>query len=383
MALSDLRKVSGTTRDTPAASTGTRSGGQASRREDFLAMFFSACMIGGALADGWAHANLSSSLEGFFTPWHGLLYAGFAASAAWTFWLAYQRRDRAPIWWRHGWPHGYRTGAIGVLIFGLGGFTDMIWHETLGVEVGLNATFSPSHQLIVIGAVLMVTSPLRSWWAARDGGLRDVTGITALTLGVMAPTILLTHSSALLTAAPTMAYDPMLAQQGAGGGLAAIAGVDSYLVTTVLLVAPLLWVHRRRAVPGAATAMTFGVALFVMVMFEFPQPAASGTLGALGGAALTDLVLRRLDAVRGPTAALRLPLAGALFAALLWMGHLAGLQIAEGLRWPVEMITGIVVLTAVLGAALGGLAARPAEHGSPAATDARRGAGTTAAPVDA
>jgi hypothetical protein len=34
--------------------------------------------------------------ESFFTPWHSLLGSGFAATAAWTFLLAYQRRDHAP-----------------------------------------------------------------------------------------------------------------------------------------------------------------------------------------------------------------------------------------------------------------------------------------------
>lgn len=374
MAVSDIRQGIGGTDATSPVTERTR---QATRREDLLAVIFSACMIGGAMADGWAHANLSESLEGFFTPWHGLLYAGFAATAAWIFWLAYQRRGQAPVWWRDGWPYGYRTGALGVLIFGAGGLGDMIWHETIGVEVGLNATFSPSHQLIVIGAVLMVTCPLRSWWAAGDGGLRSVTGVTALTLGIMAPTILLTYTSAFLTDAPTRSYDPALAQQGGSYGLTAIAGVDSFVITTVLLVAPLMWLHRRRAVPGAATGMTFGVALFVMVMFEFPAPSAAGTLGALAGAALTDVLLRRLDNVRGMAAPLRLPLAGAAFAALLWTGHLIGLQLAAGLRWPIEMICGIVVLTAVVGAALGGLAARPAAHGATTATPTTPAPATT------
>lgn len=329
-----------------------------------------ACLIGGAMADGWAHVNIIDTLEGFFTPWHGLLYAGFAGSAGWTFWVAFQRRDRAPYWWRDGWPTGYRVGAIGVLVFFVGGFADMVWHETIGVEAGLNATFSPSHMLIDAGAVLIVTSPLRSWWASSTDGRRAVTGVASATLGAMAATILLSHSSAFRTWAPLQGYDPDLAELATDSSLAAIAGVDSYLVTTVLLAAPLLWIHRRRPVAGAATALTFGVALFILVMFEFPRAQTAGALGALCGAVLVDVLLVRLDRSRGRSAALRLPLAGALFAGLVWAGHLLGLQVAAQVRWPAEMITGVPALAAVLGAVLGGLAASPGSPPPPDPADA-------------
>ncbi|MEV4482576.1 hypothetical protein [Micromonospora coxensis] len=326
----------------------------ASRREDLVTVVLGACLIAGAMSDGWAHANIVDTIEGFFTPWHGLLYAGFAGTAAWVLWLAYQRRDAAPRWWRDGWPAGYRAGALGIAVFGLGGLGDMVWHETLGVEVGLDAAFSPSHLLIDAGAVLLLTSPLRSWWASAEGGTRAVTGVLSMMLGAMAPTILLTHSSAFLTAAPTEAI-------GAYGNQGpAILGVDAYLVTTVLLVAPFLLAHRRRATVGAGTALVAGVALFDLVMFEFPAPQTVAALTALLGALLADVALRWLDAVRGRDAALRLPIAGALYAGLVWAGHLLGLALTDGLRWTPEVSGGLVTLTAVVGAVLGGLAARPA-----------------------
>ncbi|GGM06913.1 hypothetical protein [Micromonospora yangpuensis] len=329
----------------------------ATRGEDLVTVLLAACLVGGAQADGWAHTNVIETIEGFFTPWHGLLYAGFAATAAWTFWLAYRRRMVAPRWWRDGWPAGYRTGALGVVAFGLAALADLTWHETLGVEVGLDASFSPSHLLLDGAALLVVSSPLRSWWARGEGGLRTVTGVAALTLAAMTPTILLSHSSALLTLAPTRPLGPTTGQ------LVAVLGVDAYLVTTVLLVVPYLLVHRRRAVPGAGVAVVAGVAVFALGMYEFPTVQTVAALGAICGAGLADLLLHRLDAVRGRSAALRLPVAGAVFAGLVWSGHLLGLALADQLRWTPEVVSGVVTLSAILGAVLGGLAARPLPGG--------------------
>jgi hypothetical protein len=336
----------------------------ATPREDLVTVVLGACFVGGAMSDGWAHTNILDTIEGFFTPWHALLYFGFAATGAWIFFLAYRRRARHPYWWRDAWPSGYRVGAIGTLLFLAGGLADMVWHETLGVEVGLNAAFSPSHMLLDIGALLMLSSPLRSWWAnGAGGGLRAGTGVASVALTAMGATILLTHSNAFTTARPTQPYE---AVDGTDLGrlehVLAVQGVDAYLVTTLLLAIPLLMVHRRRAAPGAAAAVVGGVALFILVMHEFPGTQVAGALGALVGAAVADVILERLDAARGTDAPLRLPIAGAVFAATVWSGNLLGLHLAEGIRWPIEMWTGLVVLCAALGALLGGLLARPAAH---------------------
>jgi hypothetical protein len=352
---------------TSLSGTPTRTGRAtevAAPREDLVTVLLGACLVGGAMSDGWAHSNILDTIEGFFTPWHALLYFGFAATGAWIFFLAYRRRARHPYWWRDAWPSGYRVGAAGVLLFLSAGLADMVWHETIGVEVGLNAAFSPSHMLLDIGAVLMLSSPLRSWWASgTGGGLRAGTGVASLALTAMGATILLSHSIAFTMARPTMPYEAM---DGANyerlEHVLAVHGVDAYLVTTLLIAIPLLMAHRRRATPGAATAVVGGVALFILVMREFPTLLVAGALGAVVGAAIADVILERLDAIRGADAPLRMPIAGAVFGATVWSGNLLGLHLAEGVRWPVEMWTGLIVLCAVLGALLGGLLARPATH---------------------
>ncbi|WP_431905724.1 hypothetical protein [Micromonospora carbonacea] len=345
---------SGVRQDTSPSAVASPGVPPATRREDLVTVLFGAVLTAGAMSDGWAHSNIIETIEGFFTPWHGLLYAGFVATAAWTCWLAYRRRGGAPRWWRDGWPAGYRVGAIAAATFLLAGLADLTWHETLGVEVGLDAAFSPSHLLLDASAVLLVTSPLRSWWASGEGGARSATGVASLVLGAMAPSILLTYASAFLTLAPTRFIGGLGTQQQA------VLGVDAYLLTTLLLVGPFLLVHRRRAAPGTGAALVAGVALFNLVMQEFPTPQTWAALGTLGGAALADALLWRLDAVRGPDAPLRLPLAGALLGGLLVAGHLTGLALAVGVRWTPEVTGGVVVLAALLGALLGGLAARPA-----------------------
>ncbi|MFI5839572.1 hypothetical protein ACIA8K_07635 [Catenuloplanes sp. NPDC051500] len=346
--------------------TGTQ---RTTAREDLVTVLLVGVLVAGGITDGWAHSNLPSTLESFFTPWHGLIYAGFAGLAAWTCWQAYSRRDAAPRWWRDGWPAGYRVGALGVLVFAAGGLGDLIWHETIGIELGLNAQFSPSHLLLVIGAMLLASSPLRAWWAAGENGLRTVTGVASLALTTSLTTILFSHSSAFLTDAPTQPFAPGNAASNGGldaiGGTTALIGIDAFVFTTPIIAIPFLLAHRRRPTLGAGTAIVAATALFGLFMFEFAAPMAIAALVAVLAALLADVAVLWLDAVRGPRAPLRLPLAGAVYVAMVWSGLLLGLHLDAGLRWPIEMITGIVVITAALGALLGGLAAPPATHVTP------------------
>jgi hypothetical protein len=316
-----------------------------------------ACLVGGALADAWAHTNIISEIESFFTPWHALLYGGFAGTAGWTFWLAY-RRAGSGVWRRDGWPAGYAVGGLGAVLFLLGGVGDMIWHTIFGIETGLDAALSPTHLLLVASATLLLTSPLRSWWANVPTRVRAVTGVASLALGTTFAMILLGDTSALRSIAPTHVYDHVHLSPS---HLEASAGMVKYLFTTLALLAPVLLVLRRRATFGTATAVVGAVSLFGLAQFEFPTTQTVAAASATVAAAAFDLLVVRLDAVRGPRAPLRLPLAGALFAVLVWSAHLVGLQAAAGVRWPVALWTGVVVLSALLGALLGGLASPPTQ----------------------
>jgi len=333
----------------------------ATRTEDLVTALCGTAMVLGVLSDSWAHNNILTTLDGFFTPWHALLYTGFAATGAWTFSLAYRRRHLAPEWWRDGWPAGYRLGALGTVIFLLAGGGDMVWHQLLGVEANLAAGLSPSHLALAVGASLLLSSPLRSWWAhGAEGGRRAATGITGLVLGTVVVSIFVGYA---LVFYPAQALQPYHQHAlNATEAQTAALGAASYVVTTALILVPLLLVHRRRPTPGVVTALVSAVSAFSLVSRELPTAQTVGALGAIVGAVLADVLLLRLDKVRGMDARLRLPIAAALVPALVWSGHLVGLQVGGGVRWPVELWAGVVVLTAGLSATLGGLAARPADH---------------------
>src|SRR6266540_947312 len=66
-------------------------------RGDLVTAVLGAWLVGGAFLDGWAH-NTRPGLETFFTPWHAVLYSGYAASAAWLCWSvrSHHRRPAQP-----------------------------------------------------------------------------------------------------------------------------------------------------------------------------------------------------------------------------------------------------------------------------------------------
>lgn len=338
----------------PVASTGVRPR-VTTVRQDVIGALFGLAFIGGLFADAWAHTNIVDTIESFFTPWHALLYGGFAGTAVWTWWLAFRHRKDDPRWWRNRWPAGYALGAIGSLIFLGGGAADMFWHQIFGVETNLKVTLSPSHIMLSVGGVLLLTSQLRSWWASGESGWRAVAGVASAALGTTFGLILVTGLTGLVTVAATRAYEPVA---GAGSSTTGAAqGIQAYLLGAAVLLIPVLLLHRRGSTPGAITAVVGAVGLFAMLQREFPMPLTAALLGVMVGAAVADAVLWQLDAVRGAQAPMRLPIAGAIFAAAIWTGHLTGLALGDAVRWPPELWAGTVVMSALLGALLGTLAA--------------------------
>src|SRR2546429_3689961 len=64
----------------PSVAAERRGQADGDRRFDWIMAGLSIWWMVGLFVDGWAHSNLAR-LETFFTPWHALLYSGFAAVA--------------------------------------------------------------------------------------------------------------------------------------------------------------------------------------------------------------------------------------------------------------------------------------------------------------
>jgi len=114
----------------------------------------------GLFIDGWAH-NHGLVDRTFFTPWHALLYSGYAANAAFltfTFVRNHLRGQR----WSEAIPDGYQLALLGAPIFAIAGVGDLIWHTLFGFEVGIEPLLSPTHLLLAFSAILIMSGPLRA-----------------------------------------------------------------------------------------------------------------------------------------------------------------------------------------------------------------------------
>jgi hypothetical protein len=106
---------------------------------------------GGMMVDAYHHFH--TTVETFFEPAHGLLYAGLLASYVFA----------GIAWWKwRALPHGYDATIAGLIVFLAGGVLDMIKHTLWGFEQGFDALLSPTHLLIGAGAVLIIAGPVNS-----------------------------------------------------------------------------------------------------------------------------------------------------------------------------------------------------------------------------
>lgn len=119
---------------------------------------------GGFFLDAWAHGHVP--VESFFTPYHAVFYSGIVVLglAMAGFCLRYRNMGYT---WPNAFPRPYRLACIGVPIFILGGLGDLVWHRVFGIEEGVNALLSPTHQILGLGIFFLSSGPIRSVLADR------------------------------------------------------------------------------------------------------------------------------------------------------------------------------------------------------------------------
>ena len=233
------------------------------RRTDAVTAALSVWFTAGLLLDAWAHNNVPG-LESFFTPWHGVFYSGFAATAGWLAWavrrpLLAAVRSRGPL--REllaGVPGPYRTSLVSAAGFAVAGVGDLTWHLAFGIEQDITILLSPTHLALAVSMSVIVTTP---WRTARAGavpgtapGLRPLLpALTGLALATVLVLLFAQYGNALV--------------RSAGALVSALAYTDrlytawvltSTALTTLVLVAPLLHVATRWRLPAGTVTLVVG-----------------------------------------------------------------------------------------------------------------------------
>jgi hypothetical protein len=337
-------------------------------RGDLVTAALSAWLILGLFVDGWAH-NTRPLLETFFTPWHALFYSGFAAVAAWVWWSVW-RRWRPGTSWRTAVPPGYGLAVVGLALFLASGLGDMAWHLAFGIEQDIDALLSPTHLGLFLGALLAVTAPLRSAWAEPEAPRRAG-------LGRLLPTVLSATLAGVLVAFMFQYLHPLdenvvslghldflvegfdAHQLGYVRDLGVIAGIAGFLVATVTLFGPLVWLARRWRLPAGAALLVLGVQVLLMQAVTGFADAGLAALGVLGAVAVEGLVLLLRPGGSGRQWRVR---AFALAApAAFWGVYLAGIGLHDGgLGWAPELWGGALVWSSLTLLGLTALALPPA-----------------------
>lgn len=328
-------------------------------RAELVTIIFGQWLMLGLAIDGWAHHN-RPNLENFFTPWHALLYSGYAASAAWLIGLIWWQRRQGRVG-RAAIPRGYALGLVGAVVFGLAGVADLIWHETIGIEQNRKASLSPSHLLLLLGIVLIVSSPFRAAWSSDDpaGDAPSLPDFLPALLSLSGASAIVGAMHIWLWAFVSLHDSAAAAAAIPAAALLATWDLDlaMILITTALLLAPLLLTLRRWRPPFGTATLLFGITSGALCAVSgFRQPADVAVAVATG--LLADALIRRYDPRPARPAAFRAVATAVPIA--LWALHFLATALLGRVAWPIEYWTGIILLAGLVGLALSLLIVPPA-----------------------
>lgn len=326
-----------------------------------------AVLVLGLFLDGWAHSN--SKPDSFFTPWHGVLYAGFLATAAWIGWVTLQSatpgtRLQASI------PAGYGWGVVGAAGFALGGVADMAWHSAFGVEVDEAALYSPPHLLLMVSGFLVLTTPVRALWV--DPTIRRVESWRRLAPALISSLLAMALVAFFFKSRSMFSYRLGWTEVGFWDSLRSgdreyFIMVDHgyFMFSTLVFLAPVLFLLRRWHLPaGFVTVSWTVVAVLLAAVEEFE--AGPTVFAALIGGAIADAA----NALWRPGPDRPHVLRWFAFAIpiVMWSAFMAIAALAWTVEWPAVTVSGIVLLCGVIGVGLSLLTVPPL---APAVDNAR------------
>lgn len=331
-----------TTTTHPAAAVGSE---PTTRKQDARLLAFAAVLLVGLFADGWAHANIVDELESFITPWHAIVFVGYALTAGHVL-LLLQTRRRSHRNLREAIPTGHELAVGGVVAFAIGFNGDAIWHTIFGLEADTAALLSPTHLLMAAALLAIVSTPWRTRPATDTATWRD----QGIPIASLLATTLVAAFFLLYLWIP--AFDIGSASYAAG-----LADVDApfmtevsqiavlasgFAITAVVLVPALLLVRTSRPPAGALLLLATVPAIGVSAIREFSNP--QSLLAFLLAGLAAEAIAATLEDSR-----LRSLVLGAAMPAVLWATYWLLFAAVHGTGWDIELYPGQVISAMLVG----------------------------------
>ena len=264
--------------------------------------------------------------------------------------------------WTQAVPRGYGLGIVGVAVFAMGGVGDLLWHQVFGIETGIATLLSPIHLLLFTGIALILLAPFRAAWSSPEPPSAGLLGVLPALLSITLLTALVAfffgYRSLFSIDLAFSAAEPVRSSQDQAPGLVGpvdawaqdiqIKGIMAALVTSLIVVAPVLLMLRRWRLPFGAATILFLVVATIIVAVD--GEAWENLLAAAAAGVAADTAIARLRPSPDRVGAFRavgsfIPMAviGFTFLAAVWRFRLG---------WPAELWTGTIFFGGLAGYAL-------------------------------
>ena len=136
---------------------------------DWFMVGLASWLIAGIFLVGRAY-NRVPAPDSLFTPWHLILYSGFAANVVGVYTslaINYLRtRD-----WGQALSSSYKLYSSGLAIILVGGLIGLAWQQFFGIDRSIRSLPSPIHLSLALGIVLMMIGTLYSAWQRSTADL--------------------------------------------------------------------------------------------------------------------------------------------------------------------------------------------------------------------
>ncbi len=316
---------------------------------DLLFVLFAFWLTLGGFVDGWAHNHLAS-LETFFTPWHAIFYSGFTALAVLLIYQAIENYE-AGFRWPRLLPREYHLSLIGVFIFFFAGIGDMLWHIFFGIEVSVDALLSPTHLLLALGVVIMVSAPMHALWHRNSDEKPP-------TLAILFSTVFFLSMITFMTQFVHPLHHPWMDKNliTNPGNLGQALGVASVIVQTGIFMGLALTIIKKWRPPMGSFMFILGLnAVFMSILKDQYRFIPAFLIAGL----IVDMLYRLLQPRASTPRAFRI--FATLTPIIIYSAYTITIFLTSGTWWSIHLWAGTIAMAGIIGFLLSYLVVEPAQ----------------------